>query len=172
MITSSWLCCFVSDILVKIFLHQFAWYGYSKLLQSFNQLFFISMHRHFWYFGWKISGLMEILLISSEVISWYSSQQYFGFPKVAMCFDGTLIRVWESDQNPILQMQPPPDELFFSRTKSWIIEQIKIHDYFFYNIIYKWNPDMSKYDSLSFSMKLPYLRFCLGFNQFGKFGSI
>ena len=108
MITSSWFCGFVSDILVKIFLHQFAWYGYSKLLQSFNQLFFISMHRHFWYFGWKISGLMEILLISSDVISWYSSQQYFGFPKVAMCFDGTLIRVWESDQNPILQMQPPP----------------------------------------------------------------
>ena len=109
MITSSWFCGFVSDILVKIFLHQFAWYGYSKLLQSFNQLLFISMHRHFWYFGWKISGLMEILLISSEVIPWYSSsQQYFGFPKVAMCFDGTLIRVWESDQNPILQMQPPP----------------------------------------------------------------
>ena len=46
--------------------------------------------------------------MSSEVISWYSFQQYFGFPKVAMCFDGTLIRVWESDQNPILQMQPPP----------------------------------------------------------------
>ena len=130
----------------------------------------VSPFRDFWYFGWKISGLMEILLISSEVISWYSSQQYFGFPKVAMCFDGTLIRVWESDQNPILQMQPSPRWTLL--LSSWIIEQTKIHDYFFHNIIYKWNPDMSKYDSLSFSMKLPYLSFSLGFNQFGKFGSI
>ena len=170
MITTSMFCGFVSEILVKMFFHQFAWNGCSKRLQSFYQLFFISMHRHFWHFGWKISGLMEILLISSEVISWYSSQQYFGFPKVAMCFDGTLIRVWESDQNPILQMQPSPRWTLL--LSSWIIEQTKIHDYFFHNIIYKWNPDMSKYDSLSFSMKLPYLSFSLGFNQFGKFGSI
>ena len=108
--------------------------------------------------------------MSSEIISWYSFQQYFGFPKVAMCFDGTLIRVWESDQNPILQMQPSPRWTLL--LSSWIIEQTKIHDYFFHNIIDKWNPDMSKYDSLSFSMKLPYLSFSLGFNQFGKFGSI
>ena len=108
--------------------------------------------------------------MSSKVISWYSFQQYFGFPKVAMCFDGTLIRVWESDQNPILQMQPSPRWTLL--LSSWIIEQTKIHDYFFHNIIYKWNPDMSKYDSLSFSMKLPYFSFSLGFNQFGKFVSI
>ena len=87
-----------------------------------------------------------------------------------MCFDGTLIRVWESDQNPILQMQPSPRWTLL--LSSLIIEQTKIHDYFFHNIIYKWDPDMSKYDSLSFSMKLPYLSFSLGFNQFGKFGSI
>ena len=73
----------------------------SALVHFHAQTFLV-----FWMENIRIDG---DIMISSDVISWYSSsQQYFGFPKVAMCFDGTLIRVWESDQNPILQMQPPP----------------------------------------------------------------